>query len=119
MNVRVLKPCCIEIGGTKHNANPGEIFSLEDFKGERIITAGYAEPTNAPDEIGALMQEFGDRSPGGDCWDWIKKHHAELLCRHFKAFRHGDLNTAMETYNNMLSIWERRHDQQQPELLAA
>lgn len=119
MNVTILKSCDVRLDGVVKSLQAWTRLNLPDNKAAKLIDAGYAEPANIADEIGALMQEFGDRSPGGSCWDWIKKHKPELWSRHFKAFRQGDQDAARETYNAMISAWEERHDQQQPDLLAA
>lgn len=116
MNIRILKPCSIDLDGTVHRAKPGEVMTVDDSKGGKIVSAGYAEPCQpTADEYRELLAYFGSRDPGGHCWGWVKKHHPDLWQRHRAAFMSGNLGTARATYDEMLGLWSN----QQPDLLAA
>ncbi len=119
MDVTIIKNCDVRLDGVVKALQAWTRLNLPDDKATKLIDAGYAEPANEADEIRAMVQEFGDRSPGGGCWDWINSHRPELWRRHRKAFRQGNHDAARETYNDMLSAWDNRHNQQQPDLLAA
>jgi hypothetical protein len=116
--IRVLKPCSIEIDGVKHSAKVGELFTVSGPKADKIESAGFAEPVYTAEEIRATTKEFGDRDTG-NCFPWIKQQYPSLWSAHMIAFRKGDLDTARRTYNAMLEAWEQRNAEQQPDLLAA
>lgn len=118
-NIRVLKPCSIDIEGVKNVVKVGQVFIVDDAKASKIIAAGFAEPVYTAEQVRATTKDFGERDPGGECWPWIKEQHTTLWRTHMTAFRNGDLVAAKQTYDAMLSAWDNHCTFKQPELLAA
>ena len=77
-----------------------------------------------------MVSDFGKRDPRHGCWQWIREHRAELWIAHraamaeigsgFQAKDAGRVlaakQTALDTFNSMLAIWEHRQDVQ-PDLM--
>lgn len=108
MDVTITKPCDVRLDGVVKVLAAWTRLNLPDDKARKLIDAGFAEQTDPAEEVRALVKEFGDRSPGGDCWNWIKSHQGELWRSHMAAFRKGNLSVALETFNQMIHAWEHR-----------
>lgn len=119
MNVQIIKPVDIRLNGTMKALQAWTRLHLPPEKAKRLIDAGYAEPCNVTEEARAMVEEFGSRDPGGDCWNWIKQYLPEVWKDHLLSIRESDLEKARSTFDTMLLAWEGRHDQKQPDLLAA
>jgi hypothetical protein len=119
VNIHILKSVDVRLDGVLKALAAHTRLTLPDEKAQKLIDAGFAEQTDAAEEVRTLVQSFGDRWPGGNSGDWITKHIPEIWRSHMTAFLKGDLSAAKETYNAMLSAWQNRHNHQQPDLVAA
>lgn len=102
MNIIISKACEVRLEGSMKTLKAGEKLDLQEIKARRLIDAGYAQP--AEDAYRALIAEFGAKDPGGNCWQWIKTHYADLWLRHQTAFRAGNLALAKATFDEMVTL---------------
>lgn len=118
MRIQIVKPVDVRFEGVVKTLATRAELNLPDDKAKKLIDAGYAvlyKSTHA--DYGALIADFGERDPGGNCWPWIQSHYPELWRRHREAFKDGDFTAARETFAQMIEAWESRDVQ--PALLAA
>jgi hypothetical protein len=119
MNVTITKSCNVQLDGVVKSLQAYARLNLPDDKAKKLIDAGFAEPANVTEEARAMVEEFGLRDPGGECWTWIRQELPDVWRDHLKAMRISDLDKAKATFNEMLSAWERREAHGQLNLLAA
>lgn len=70
-----------------------------------------------PDLARQLIQELADRSPGGECWGWIRKNCPDLWRSHIRALLASDATAIRATFDQMLTAWEARGKMEQQDLL--
>lgn len=71
------------------------------------------------DEARRLFQEVEVADPGGDCWQWIQHNRPDLWRSHIQALHADNIAVARMTFNQMLQVWQQRHQLNQPSLLTA
>lgn len=118
MRIQITQPVDVRLEGIVKTLAASAELSLPDDKAKKLIDAGYAVPSKStPADYRALVADFGERDPGGDCWPWIQRHCFELWRRHREAFKEGDFTAARETFAQMVEVWKSRDVQ--PALMAA
>lgn len=58
------------------------------------------------DTIKKTIALFGEKDPGGDCWQWIISNHSRLWHDHQAAVRDSKLAVMATTFKTMLSAWQ-------------
>lgn len=107
MHIQIIKPVEVRHEGTVKTLAAWVELSLPDDKAKKLIDAGYAvRSKSTPADYRALIADFGERDPGGDCWPWNQRHYPELWRRHREAFKAGDFTAARETFAQMVAAWE-------------
>ena len=119
MDVNIVKNCEVRLQGTIRALQKWTRLNLPNDKAQKLIDAGFAEPTSATEEARQLSEYFGEKDPGGECWPWVQHNLPNVWRSHMKAILANDLSTSRSTFDTMISAWEVHHDQQQPDLLAA
>lgn len=120
MKLRIIKNCDVKLDGIVKMYQAGALLNLPDDKAKKLINAECAEPyAPTAEDYRQLVAYFGEQDPRGDCWPFIKLHHADLWTRHRQAFKAGDLDQARGSYDEMIAAWTNRDKAVQPELLAA
>lgn len=119
MEVTIIKPCDVRLKGVVRSLQAWTRLNLPADKAKKLIDAGYAEsclPTS--EAFQKLLSYFSENDPADGCWQWVQKHLPELWKKHQEAMRSGNLATARESFNAMVTAWNSRCDPQ-PELMVA